>query len=78
LEKENFDSLEKENFDSLEKEIFTVWKGKFWQFGKKNLTFGKENFDSFKKGKFWYFARDLYPLKSTASCKEIDSKNYPP
>jgi hypothetical protein len=39
----------KGNFDRLEREILTVWKGKFWQIGKRNFwQFGKGNFDSLK------------------------------
>ncbi len=63
--RENFDSLKKRNFYSLEREILTVWKGKFWQFGKGNFDslereiltvwkeklwqFGKRNFDSLER-----------------------------
>ncbi len=35
--KGNFDSLERKLFDSLKRDILTVWKGKFWQFGKGNF-----------------------------------------
>ncbi len=50
-----FDSLERKNFDSLKTKIFTVWKGKFWQFGKGNFDSLKRKFLTVWKGKFWQF-----------------------
>jgi superfamily I DNA and/or RNA helicase len=56
----------KGNFDSLEREILTVWKEKFWQFGKGNfdslereiLTVWKRKEDlTVWKGKFWQFGK---------------------
>jgi hypothetical protein len=50
------------------REIFTVKKGKFWQFGKENFdSLEKENFDGLERkiltvwnGKFWQFGKEIF------------------
>jgi hypothetical protein len=60
----------KRNFDSLEKEILTVWKGKFWQFGKGILwQFGKEKFDSLEREILTVFVTQSILPKNGKNCK---------
>jgi hypothetical protein len=39
------------------KQILTVWKGKFWQFGKGNFDSLRKEILTVWKGKFWPFLR---------------------
>jgi hypothetical protein len=42
--------------------ILTVWKGKFWQFGKEILTVWKGKFWQFKKGIFDSLKREIWTV----------------
>jgi hypothetical protein len=47
-------------FDSLKRKILTVWKGKFWQFGKENFDSLERKILTVWKWKFWQFENENF------------------
>ncbi len=47
-------------FDGLKREFLTVWKGKFWRFGKGNFDSLKWEILTVWKEKFWQFEKGIF------------------